>query len=310
MHRHLKSALLAAVAFTAMTSTARADEPLLGFLYTTDLLPKGGEEVEQWATWRHQKAGGTFDQVEGQSEVSFGVKDNLQLSTYLIYDWSQAYHNATDGTTVPSEQYSAYFPNPDAHFKKAIFAAVAAEAIWRVQSPYTHPFGIAFLFEPEIGPHFKEIQARAIFQKNFDDDRVVLTGNLTWAPEIRDLPGDPYADPASVAARPNTNIETDVNWGVGASYRFRPNWSLGWEFQNEREINDWNIFARSQWMGNAFYTGPTVHYANKHFFATLTWWRQLPFSNNFMDNSLIKNGYDDDVDFEHTRVRLKVGYYF
>ncbi len=63
-------------------------------------------------------------------------------------------------------------------------------------------------------------------------------------------------------------------------------------------------------MGNGFYTGPTIHYGGEHFFATLTWWQQLPIANNYMDSSLIKNGYDDDVDFEHTRVRLKFGYYF
>jgi len=301
---------MVAIAALGTATAARADEPLLGFLYTTDLLPQGGKEVEQWATWRHQKAGGTFDQVEGQSEFSYGVKDNLQLSGYLIYDWTQAYHNGPDGTTTPPEQYSAFFPNPDRHFRKAIFTAVAGEAIWRVKSPYTSPIGIAFLFEPEVGPRFQEIQAKAIFQKNFLDDRLVVVANFTWAPEIRELPGNPYAAPGTVDAKPNTNVETDVNMGIGASYRFKPKWALGWEFQNEREINNWDIFDKSQWMGNVFYTGPSIHYAGKHFFATMTYWHQLPWSKNYMDSSMIKNGYDNDVDFEHTRVRLKVGYYF
>jgi hypothetical protein len=305
-----RNLLLAAMASLGLASAAHADEPLLGFLYTTDLLPKGGKEVEQWATWRHQKAGGTFDLVEGQTEFSYGVRDNLQLSGYLIYDWTQAFHNAPDGTTTPPEQFSAYFPHPDSHFNHAIFTAVAAEAIWRVKSPYTFPVGIAFLFEPEVGPRFQEIQLKAIFQKNFMDDRLVLVANATWAPEIRELPADPYADPGSIESRPNTNIETDLNFGVGASYRFAPNWSVGWEFQNEREINEWNIFDRSQWMGSAYYTGPSIHYAGKHVFATLTWWQQLPWATNYMDPSMIYKGYDYDVDFERTRVRLKVGYYF
>jgi hypothetical protein len=292
------------------TSAAYADEPVLGFLYTTDVLPKDGKEVEQWATWRHQKAGGYYDLLEGQTELSYGVKDNLQISVELNYDWTRAYHNGPDGTTTPPEQFSAFFPGPDDHFKKALATSVGVEAIWRVASPYTAPVGIAFLLEPEIGPHLREIQARLILQKNFYDDRLILTGNATWAPEVRPLPANPYADPGSVAASPNTNVETDVNFGIGASYRFAPKWSFGWEFQNEREINGWRILAKSQWMANAFYTGPTIHYADQHFFASLTWWRQLPWSHNYMDESMIVNGYDDDVDFEHTRVRLKVGYYF
>lgn len=310
LKRSLPACLLAVAATFGIASTAQADEPLLGFLYTTDLLPKHGQEFEQWATWRHQKAGGQFDLLEGQTEYSYGVTDSLQLSGYLIYDWTQAYRNGPDGTTTPPEPYSAYFPGPYSHFNSTKFIAGAFEAIWRVRSPYTDPVGIAFLFEPEIGPRFQELTAKAIFQKNFLDDRLVLVGNATWAPEVRELPGNPYAAPGSGTDRPNTNIETDVNFGVGASYRFTSNWAVGWEVQNEREINRFALFDHSQWMGNAVYTGPTIHYANQHFFATLTWWQQLPIAHNYMDPSMIVNGYDTDVDFEHTRVRLKVGYYF
>ena len=306
----LPASLLAVAATFGIATQVHADEPLLGFLYTTDLLPQHGQEVEQWVTWRHRKAGGRFDLLEGQTEYSYGATDSLQLAGYLIYDWTQAYHNGPDGTTTPPEPYSAYFPNPDSHFNSTKFIGAAFEAIWRVRSPYTDPVGIAFLFEPEIGPRFQELQVRAIFQKNFLDDRLVLVGNATWAPEVRELPGNPYADPDSVDFRRNTNIETDVNFGIGASYRFTSNWAVGWEVQNEREINQWNLFDHSQWMGNAVYTGPTIHYANQHFFATLTWWQQLPIAHNYMDPSMIVKGYDTDVDFEHTRVRLKVGYYF
>lgn len=314
MYRVLKGRLAACLFATAaafgVSMPAQADEPLLGFLYTTDLLPKHGQEVEQWLSWRHQKAGGRYDLLEGQTEYSYGVSDSFQLSGYLIYDWTQAYHNGPDGTTTPPEQFSPYFPAPDSHFNKTKFIAAAVEGIWRVRSPYTDPIGVAFLFEPEIGPRFQELSLKAILQKNYLDDRLVIVGNATWAPEVRELPGNPYADPDSVDFRRNTNIETDVNFGVGASYRFTSNWAVGWEFQNEREINQWNLFDHSQWMGNAWYAGPTIHYANQHFFATLTWWQQLPGAHNYMDPTMIVKGYDDDVDFEHTRVRLKVGYYF
>lgn len=308
-HRKLFCLLAAGVALSTVT-VAQADEPILGFLLTTDLQPKGDMEWEQWGTWRHQKAGGNYDLVEGQTEFSYGVSENLQVSAEFVYDWTQAYHNGPDGSTTPPEQFSAYFPNPDAHFSATMFQSFGVESIWRVQSPYTDPVGIAILFEPQIGPNFREIELKGIFQKNFRDDRLILVANVTWAPEIRPLPGNPYADPSDVAYKPNTNIETDVNVGIGGSYRFARNWSAGWEFQNEREINAWNIFNHSQWMGNAFYTGPTIHYADEHKFFTLTWWQQLPWANNFMDPSMVVHGYDDDVDFEHTRVRLKFGFYF
>lgn len=300
----------AAISTLSMVMSARADEPILGFLSATDLLPKGHIEVEQQVTWRHRKAHGRFDLIEGQTEVSFGVTDSLQVSPEIIYDWSRAYHNGPDGTTTPAEPYSAYFPSPDAHFNQGLFVGAGLEAIWRVVSPYTASVGVAILAEPLIGPRFDELELKAIFQKDFLDDRLVVLANVTWAPEIRTLSANPYADPGSTAAHPNTNIETDVNFGLGASWRFKEGWSIGWEVQNEREINKFALFTRSQWMGNAYYTGPTIHYGGAHLFATLTWWQQLPNAKNYLDPNLIVNGYDGDVDFEHRRIRCKFGYYF
>ncbi len=305
-----KACLAGAIVSLCVGMAARADEPVLGFLNSTDLLPKGGMEVENTLTWRHQKAGGQFDLLNNQTELSYGLTDAIQISPTVIFDWTRAYHNGPDGTTTPPEQFSAYFPDPDSHFNRGLFEGVALETIARVQSPYTSPVGIAFLFEPEIGPHLREIEAKAIFQENFLDDRLVFLENVTWAPEIRPIPGDPYADPSDIAYNPNTNIETDVNFGVGVSYRFAEDWSAGWEFQNEREINGWSVLSYRQWMGNGYFTGPTIHYGGEHFFASFTWWQQLPIANNYMDHSMVVHGYDDDVDYEHTRIRLKFGYYF
>ncbi len=302
--------LFGALLALGVTTAARADEPVLGFLYSTDLLPEGGMEVEEQMTWRHEKAGGAYDLLNSQTEFEYGISDSLQFSPSLIFDWTHAYHNGPDGTTTPPEQFSAFFPNGDADFNHGLFEGIAFETIWRIQSPYTDPIGIALYLEPEFGPHLTEVEGKLIFQKNFYDDRLVILANMTWAPEVRDLPANPYADPGDVAAKPNTNIETDINFGVGASYRFAEDWSAGWEFQNEREINGWAVLSHRQWMGNGYYTGPTIHYGGDHFFASLTWWQQLPIAKNYMDHSLIVHGYDDDVDFEHTRVRLKLGYYF
>jgi hypothetical protein len=103
----------------------------------------------------------------------------------------------------------------------------SVEGIWRVLSPYSDPIGLAFYLEPSTGPNFREIEARIILQKNFLDDRLIVASNITWEPEIR-----PHLEAPA-------NIETELNWSIGVSYRFAPNWSIGWEFQNEREMNGW-----------------------------------------------------------------------
>jgi hypothetical protein len=306
----MKRLLMAGAGLAFCALPASADEPVFGFVYTTDLLPQGHSEVEQWLTWKGQKAHGSFNLVEGRTEYSYGLRDDLQLSAYLIYDWTEAHHNGVDGATAPPEPFSVFFPDPDKPFHSVMPIGVAVEGIWRVMSPYTDPIGLAFYLEPTVGHRFVEVEARAIVQKNFLDDRLILAGNFTWAPEIRYVPADPYAAPGTVEASANTNVETDLNVGLGISYRFAPNWSFGWEFQNEREVNGWAMFARSQWMGNAYYTGPTLHFGGEHFFATLTAWEQLPWANNYMGEPVIYRGRDYDVDFENFRMRLKLGWYF
>lgn len=39
--------LMAGSAFIVTASPAKADEPLFGYVYTTDVLPKGKYEIEQ-----------------------------------------------------------------------------------------------------------------------------------------------------------------------------------------------------------------------------------------------------------------------
>ncbi len=293
-----------------LPAAADADEPLFGDVYTTDLLPAGRYEIEQQFTWKGQKAHGSFNLLESSTELSYGLRDDFQLSGKLNYDWTRARQNGVDGSTTAPEPYSAYFPAPASTFDRGHLVGVSVEGIYRILSPYIDPVGLAVYLEPTFGDRFIEAEARVILQKNFYDDRLVLAANLKYAPEIRFVPADPYAAPGTVEARSNTNIETDLNFTVGASYRFAPDWSAGWEFANEREVNGWAVFARSQWMGNAYYTGPTLHYGGEHFFVTLAAEEQLPWSNNYMHDPVIYRGRNYDVDFERYRVRLKLGWYF
>src|SRR5256885_54901 len=132
LFRRPAGALLSLIlACSAAVSAAQADEPLFGFIYTTDLLPAGKFEIEQWGTWRHQKAHGSFNQWEGKNEFSYGVTDDFQLSAYITYDKTDAYHNGTDYTTQSPEAFSAEFPDPNSRFNGSKFIGVSLEAFWR-----------------------------------------------------------------------------------------------------------------------------------------------------------------------------------
>ncbi len=296
-------AFAVAALFSIISFSASAEESMFAFVYTTDLLPQGGKEIEQWVTWRHQKIGGYYNQLEGRTEFEYGLSDRLQVALYLNYNWTQAYHNGPFGATTPPEQFSDFAVGPDDHFNKTRFVGVSGEAIYRILSPYTDAFGLALYMEPTIGQNFFELENKIILQKNFFDDLLTLAFNFTYAPEFRNLPTD--ADPTVSAWQE----ETDINFGFAASYRFIENWSAGFEFVNEREFNSFGFYHESN---SGYYLGPTIHYGGERFFVTATALWQLPWASSHTDTvpgSLVK-GLVLDNDFERFRFRIKAGYTF
>jgi len=246
---------------------------------------------------------GRFWLQENRTEAEFGVSDKLQLACYAIYDSTAAYHNGPFGATTPAEQFSYYHPGPDDHFSASRFVGVSGEVIYRLLSPYTHAVGVAVYEEPTFGPGFIESETKLIFQKNFRDDRLVVVGNLTYAPEWRWLPED--ADPSKTSLQE----ETDANVSVGLSYRFMRNWSAGFEVFNEREFNSYNFTHESN---SGYYLGPSIHYGGQHFFVTANVDEQMPWASAHQDTvpGALVGGRIIDNDFEQYRVRVKVGWYF
>jgi hypothetical protein len=292
-----------AVLLSSGASSACAEESMFSFVYTTDLLPQGAKEVEQWVTLRHQKIAGTYDQIEGRTEFEYGLASNLQVAIYANYAWTQAYHNGPFGATTPPEQFGDYVAGADDVFNAKRFTGVSGELIYRILSPYTDGIGLALYTEPTIGKNFFELENKVILQKNFFDDLLTVAFNFTYAPEYRNLSGD--ADPTVF----NWQEETDINFGLAVSYRFIENWSAGFEFLNEREYNSFDFTHLSN---SGYYLGPTIHYGGERFFVTATALWQMPWATVHADTvpgSLV-NGYVLDNDFEKFRFRLKAGYTF
>lgn len=291
---------------------ARADEPLFGYVYTTDVLPKGKAEVEQWATLREGRSQGDFHVLQTRTEASYGLTDNLQLSGYLNLAYADVFHNTPDGATAPPEIFADYSVEPDKRMKRGRLEGVSGELIWRLASPYTSPVGFAVYIEPTIGPRTRELESRIIVQKNFHDDRLVLAANVTLGYEWRKLQGDPTADPATKDFIEHWDKETDVNFGVAGSYRFRPNWSVGVEALNEREWGGLDPFNAGKRTNDAYYVGPNIHYGGQKFFATATFLAQLGAAKDYANPApgFIVDGITNADDFEKFRLRVKIGTFF
>jgi len=287
---------------------ARADEPLFGYVYTTDLLPQGRWELEQWFTDREGQASGHFHHVDMSTEAEYGVLDNLQMSLYLNYMYANEFDNSvrglTEGIEIPWDH------DPTQPYSSARFDGVSVEAIYRVLSPYIDPIGLAFYVEPELGFYESGVEMRAIAQKNFLDDLMVLAFNI-WVEPDREVssnlvvPGSDDIPDGSWST--NTYAEADL----GLSYRFAAHWSAGIEFRNHNEFRGLSLSHANQ-DHTAFFFGPNIHYAAEHWFFTLSILRQLgAIAYTDEQRAEIANGllYGD----EHTTwdgIRLKVGFPF
>jgi len=303
----------AVLAGMATMPVAHADEPLFGYIYTTDTLPKDKSELEQWATLREGRSQGTFHLLQTRTEYSYGVTDKFQLSGYMNLAWTKVDGNVPDGSTAPPEVFADYNVPSEGSWSRSRVESFSLEAIYRFASPYTSPVGAAVYIEPSLGPRTQELETRLILQSNFLDDRLVFAFNTTIGQERRYLHGDPGADPASVDYRDHWDKETDVNFGLAGSYRFAPNWSLGAELQNEREWAGFNPFESDKRTNVAWYAGPTLHYGGRHFFMTFTTLFQLHGARDYAnppDESFVVHGITNADDFEKYRFRLKLGYYF
>lgn len=287
---------------------APADEPLFGYAYTADLLPKGKWELEQWVTDREGQAFGHFHDFKFRTEVEYGLTDNFQLSGYLNYSYLNAKNNSvallTEGIDIPFDH------DPTKAYSAMRFDGISVEGIYRFLSPYKDPIGLAVYLEPEVGPREMAFEVRLILQKNFLDDRLVVAANA-WI-EFEHEQGSNLVTPGS-GETPDGAIEkaTMAEIDLGVSYRFFPRWWGGLEFRNHNEFSGFSLAPRNQ-EHTAFFLGPNVHFGSERWWITVSALRQVGAIGVSADNKAQMRGHRIFGD-EHTSwdgIRVRVGYNF
>ena len=175
---------------TLVSPGARADEPLFGFSYTTDLLPKRKFELEQWSTTRFTKI---------QTAISGCKKIAASRSGASVTSCNSPSTRSTirppPFTMVPSGQQ-----HPRNSFRTINRAPMITSAPPGSSAspgndlPDNEPLYPSHrhsaLRRTDIRSGFIESESKLILQKNFRDDRLVFAANLTYAPEWRRLPNN------------------------------------------------------------------------------------------------------------------------
>src|SRR2546423_7714203 len=117
------------------------------YVYEVTTAPPGDVEIENWLTWKTQKAGDRgFDQVDFRHELEFGITEKFQAAIYFA-DWN--YHRGMSagqpGLTLDGS---------------------AVELIYNFTNPVSDPIGLAAYQEFQGGYRRFESESKLMAQKN------------------------------------------------------------------------------------------------------------------------------------------------
>ncbi|MGE0764634.1 MAG: DUF6662 family protein [Bdellovibrionales bacterium] len=248
------------IAATTLTCPTFAGEKIFGYSYTAEPFPKGALEVYSWTTYRANKGAGKYRALDIRQEIEYGWTDKTAVAMYL----NQSYHKIENAAPTDENGDPEYANRESFNFQGVQFAAVH-----NLKSPYQNPYGLSLYFEPGYSTVFKitgqrqqeySFEFKVLFQKNFMDDTLIFAFNFSPEWEWRRFEGeDDFASELAVEAT------------TGLSYRLRSNWMAGLEARYHSEYPDTEFPIEHY----ALFLGPNIHYAKKHFWATLTFLPQV-----------------------------------
>ncbi len=248
--------LFATAALVFLKPSARADEQLWGFVRGAETLPAHRSEVYQFITVRTGKAEGTYVGSDFETEYEYGFTDRFQASVSLEQHYF--YNQGVDGDRDALDNRNNYR-----------LGGGALSAKYRLLSPFKDPVGLAlrleggYLINDEVDglrQHERYLKPEIDLQKDFLDDTLIFALNMAaeWA----------------WGKQPAEEYPREFSYEVAAAgtYRFAPNWFAGVEAHTRAE---YPLFDLYKFEHRVFYAGPSLHYSQKNWWATLTYNYQI-----------------------------------
>jgi hypothetical protein len=295
----IRIGLLAGLMMAGAAAPAPADENLLGYLAGAETLPEGAKEGYLWVTRRQDKGVGSYQATDVEVEYEYGLSARLTGALALK---GQSIH--TRGILI-----DGYVPGDESYGLAA--SGVEGKLKYMFLSPGIDPVGLAGRFgveyswlDPHSGQDKRKLSATTEFllQKYFLDDQLVTVANLGL--ESTYARREPIADlPADFEWTTDPEMEVELKAGVGLAYRFAPRWFVGVETFYETEFE--TEVGQERW---SWHAGPSLHYGDRRWWATLTWMPQLRGGGETYPGQT-----DTDlhlIEKTEQEIRLKVGYNF
>jgi hypothetical protein len=263
-------------------------EPDFGYVYTTDIEEPGETELSLWATHRAGKGEGHYDAQDYRVEVEHGFTERFQASAYA--NLASHHVRGLSGEFEPVARTLA-------------FQGLSAEFKYQLSSPEHDGFGFALYAEPAWSriskvtgrrTDEKELELKAIVQKNFLQDRLTWAANLTLEPEW-----EREHEEVAPGVR-QTEQELAIEVSTGVTYQVAPRFWLGAEGRYHSVYPDWTHGLHRE--NYAVHAGPSVHYDGGKWGITATWLPQLFGGPGAAGSSL------ELEDHEKTELRVKLSY--
>jgi hypothetical protein len=245
-------AAVAVLLASAMANIARADDQPFLTLDATDIEPELGHELEQSFAWRAGRSGQSFNSLEGETELEYGLTDQLQLAGAVDYDWTRTRDHTIAGT--PAIGGSAV-------------EAVRGEIIYQALNVYFDPIGLGLLISPAFGRNSRSMETKILLQKNFINDRLRTVLNL----------GGEFGAERDGGAWSDVSALT---FDAGIAYNITWEWSAAIEFNAQYNFQGLILNGRAVPGVSTYYAGPTVQYVDHPWTASLAVQEQLPWASD------------------------------
>ncbi|OUR71848.1 hypothetical protein A9Q78_08510 [Methylophaga sp. 41_12_T18] len=274
--KHLVAAATGAMLLASPIS--QAEENLWVYAKGTDTRPQGSVEVKLSSISRIGK--GKDDDYafhDIRPEIEYGITDKLTVGAeIMIFDHNYKMKDRGDDTLEPMFDTQG---GAGERFNKTQYGGFELSMKYNFLSPYKDFMGFSVGLGYENRDQYRldgadidqdSFTTTLFFQKNFLDDTLVFVVNPKVEFERRKSP-DVLEE------------EISLELSAGVSYRFKPKWFVGLEFRHQSDylsvdengefeegvkpssfdLTDFSLGDQYQ-RGN--YIGPTIHYAEK------TWW--------------------------------------
>ena len=256
-----------AFALFALVHEAHAQDRYFARIYTSNILPKGGIDLEFWHTSRIGHLNQYYNAQDQRMELEIGLGKSWQTAFYFNR-YQERFSVSDSGTQINSE------------------IGFSNEWKWKVLDQSKNKIGMALYGEWGIkGGDEVELETKIILDKWIKKHLFAFNGVAEYEKELEWLGGKTKTDEWALP------VELDFAY----IYNPKPNWGFGFELRDHNEIS-----KTEGWEHSVLFGGPTINYRGDGWFVIANY---LPQWINLHKTSIAP---DNKVLDEHERAEFRV----